>query len=401
MSLSRRVAAKARHPIRAFRARAGSLLAGHRRVPDRSPSSVKAETLDLADDLIRFDPLPAYEALRRSGSVHYLPRHDWWLVLGHEEVKAVFAQPKLYSNEPYQAVDAVLIGADPPRHARVRRTVSRLFGPDRLGGIIADVRPVAQGLLRRQFDLVGDYAAPFSRAVAARLIGFDEATVAEVVAAADRVKGEPDSLGALTAELDRLADRAELYRQLAGDAARELGNAEIRSVVRFLWLASITTTERVITGCGLAVLRDPQLADLLRGRRELIAPFVEESMRLAPPEHLLPRRARSAVELGGRVIPAGATVQLCLTAANRDPGAFEAPAEMRLDRQPNRHLSFGGGAHHCIGAALARRAIPIAVEALLDASPCLRPIEPLDALSWFATPSALTPARCLVALGSP
>lgn len=395
MSFSRRIAAAARLPLRGMRGRAGSVLRGRLRAPNRPPQ-FSAESLDLADDSVRFDPLPAYEALRRDGPVHYLPKHDWWLVLGYDEVKAVFAEPELYSSAPYEAVDAVLIGADPPRHASVRRMVSRLFSSGRLSGIIAAARPVAEGLLSASFDLVRDYAAPFSRAVAAGVIGFDEATVADVVAASDRARDQPNALGALTAELDRLADRASVYRQLAQDGAAELCEAELRSIVRFLWLASITTTERVIADCGIALLRDPRLQEELRAQPGLIGPFVEERMRLAPPEHLLPRRMTAAAELGGRAMPAGALVQLCLTAANRDSKAFDAPAEMRFDRPRNRHLSFGSGVHHCIGAALARRTIPIAVEVLLGATPFLRALEPLDELPYFAMPNALTPTRCLV-----
>jgi len=390
VSLPRRVAAAAHLPLRAMRA-----MLARRARKEGAPPSFCADSLDLADDRVRFDPLPAYEALRRGGPVHYLAKHDWWLVLGYDEVKAVFAQPGLYSNAPYEAVDAVLIGADPPRHSEIRGVVGRLFAADRVSGIVDDVRAVAHGLVRDRFDLVGDYAAPFSRAVAARLIGFDETAVAEVVAAWKEAQAQADPLEALIRALDRLADRAAVYRQLADDA-RGHGVAELRSIVRFLWLASITTSERVIAGCGVALLRDPQLREKLDSQRQLIPPFIEESMRLAPPEHLLPRRTTAPVELGGQAIPAGATIQLCLTAANRDPAAFEAPAELRLDRPRNRHLSFGSGTHHCLGAALARRTVPIAIEALLDARPSLRPLEPLDGLAYFATPSALTPARCLV-----
>ncbi len=91
--------------------------------------AASSATIDLRAPEIVGDPLPTYETLRREGSVLFLPRHDYWIVLGHEAVRSAFARPEHFSNAPYRDVDAVLLAADPPEQTAMRRTVAKLFSP--------------------------------------------------------------------------------------------------------------------------------------------------------------------------------------------------------------------------------------------------------------------------------
>lgn len=117
-------------------------------------------------------------------------------------------------------------------------------------------------------------------------------------------------------------------------------------------------------------------------RREGYSAFVEESLRLNPPEHSISRIAVTEVELSGVKIPAGALVKLCLGAANRDPAQFDEPELFLLDRAPNRHLSFGVGVHRCVGAPLARLETAAALRVLLRLEPRFRSVQSLETLRY-------------------
>jgi cytochrome P450 len=122
-----------------------------------------AETIDFDAPAIAIDPLPSYDLLRASASVHFLARHDAWIVLGYDELRAAFAMPQLLSNQPYEEVDAVLLAADPPAHTAIRRIASRYFAREvieEIGRAAADAAP--RLLEKRRLDVVRDYAEPLS-----------------------------------------------------------------------------------------------------------------------------------------------------------------------------------------------------------------------------------------------
>ncbi len=98
------------------------------------------------------------------------------------------------------------------------------------------------------------------------------------------------------------------------------------------------------------------------------------------------------------MIPAGAQVRLCVSAANRDPAQFDQADRLRLDHGNSRHFAFGSGAHACIGAQIGRATVNIAVATLLRRSSALRSIRPLDEIRYFATETALSPESLQVGL---
>jgi len=99
---------------------------------------------------------------------------------------------------------------------------------------------------------------------------------------------------------------------------------------------------------------------------------VDEFLRFESSNQLGNRRALRDIEVGGVPLPAGALVTLCIGAANRDPAQFDAPDELRLDREPNRHLAFGFGIHQCAGLSLARLEGRIAIGRFLQRFPQYR-----------------------------
>ncbi len=367
MKLLRRIIRKARSVARRVRARV---------VPPPPRLPFTATTINLGAREVALDPYPHYEELRRAGSVQFLRQHNAWIVLGYDDVQSALTHPNIFSNRPYAEVDSVLLSADPPKHPAVRRIVSRYFSAEVLERLGAFAEEHAATLLKPQMDAVRDYSIALSEAVAAQLIGFDHDDVETIHAA---YAAAPE-LGPFTTALDCIADVTTMYERLTADG---LEDHEARSLVRLFWLAATTTTARVIARCVLSLLQHGDVRATLEGDSALIPSFVEEVLRLHPPELLLPRITTEPVTLGGSAIPAGEVVHLCVAAANRDPLKFENPAELRLDRATTRHFSFGFGIHHCVGATLGRRTIEIAVRTLLTRAPRFRAVQPLqDVVNW-------------------
>jgi cytochrome P450 len=148
----------------------------------------------------------------------------------------------------------------------------------------------------------------------------------------------------------------------------------------------------------LRLVQQRELQGALVADTALLPPFIEEVMRLHPPEHLVPRLTAVEMELAGTIIPAGAVVHLCLGAANRDPAHYDDPGTLRLDRAYRRHFAFGGGIHHCVGAPLARRVVAATLTALLGRSSAIRLRGSPDEIPWFASMTALSPSRLDIAL---
>lgn len=344
-----------------------------------------AKTIDLAAPAVARDPFPHYEQLRRRGSVQFLARHGAWIVLGYDDVQSALAQPRVFSNRPYAEVDDVLLAADPPGHDAVRRIVARDFAAEAVDRLVAFAATRAEALLRPRMDAVADYAMALSAAVAARLIGLgdeDAARIREVHAVP-----VPDH-DALFRLLDELAGGAAMYGRLVAEGMSE---RQARSLVRLLWLAATTTTERAIAHCVLRLLQHEDARDPAR-----VPAFVDEVLRLHPPELLVPRVTAEETELGGVALPENALLFLCLAAANRDPAKFDRPAELRLDRPPARIFTFGFGAHHCLGATLGRRIVQTAVRTLLTRAPRFRAAQPLDDLVGWCSQSSSPIARLLI-----
>lgn len=344
-----------------------------RMVAPAPPHACTAATIELGSPAFARDPFPHYEELRRAGSVQYLPRHAAWIVLGHDDVQFAFAHPELLSNHPYCAVDAVLLGADPPDHTAVRRIVSRYFSAAALDTLCAFAEEQAALLVQPEMDVVHDYAMPLSARVAAHFIGFDDDAVAIIHTATDHASR--------VRALDEVAPQASMYERLRADG---FGEAEAGSLVRLLWLASTETTERLIARCALRLLQHEDVRQIVTHDLARIPALVEEVLRLHPPENILFRVASTDVPLGGRVIPAGATVFLSIAAANRDPATFDDPSALRLDRG-GRPLTFGFGIHHCVGATLGRRTIALATRTLLDRAPRFRAAHPLSEIAYHAS----------------
>lgn len=146
---------------------------------------------------------------------------------------------------------------------------------------------------------------------------------------------------------------------------RPITEMEALGAIQVLTLGGFMTTADATCNLVVALIDNPELQDELRAHPNAIPPFIEEVLRLEPPVTTRARRCVSNVELRGTSIPAGDRVMVNVVAANRDPQEFERPDALDIQRDYNRHLTFGAGIHRCIGSTMARMTLRIALEELL------------------------------------
>ena len=366
------------------------------------------------------DPYAAYSALRLSGPVHRIAGPDGspsWLVTRYGDVRRALADPRLSVDKRnalpgnYRglslppALDANLLNLDPPDHTRIRTLVTRAFTPARVVALADPIRRTARALLEPvvregRADLVAEYAAPLPITVICDLLGVPEEIRTDFRAWTDTILAPPgpdEARAAIGAMLQFFGDLIKSKRSTPGDdlvsdliAARDdadrLTDDELTSLVFLILFAGYENVVHLIGNATLALLDDPALWEQLLRDRSLLPGAVEELMRYDGPAPLAIRRFPvEDVEIGGVVIPAGETVLLGLSSANRDADRFADPDRVDFDRVAGGHLALGHGIHYCVGAPLARLEIAIALEALLDHTPALSLAVPRSELRWRDT----------------
>ncbi len=377
-------------------------------------------------DAVRDDPFPTFAAARRRCPVQHVRLPDGaaaWVVLGHDAARRALADGRLSKDmvaaldeDPDVASEGLpgprfarhMLAMDGDDHRRVRELVAAAFRPSRVAALRPALERHADDLLddlaAEGPDTVVDLRAGFAHALPFAVIGellgvrgahrdaLQEAFATllqpwpwppppEAVAASDVVTG---TLQALVAEAEPDAD-GDVVSVLV-DAVRRgrASETEALSSLFQLVVAGHDTTSSLIGNGVVALLDHPDQWRLLRDRPELLATgAVEELLRFtAAVPHATFRVATEAVTLDGVCMPAGHQVLVSLGAANRDPSFVDAPDRLDLARRPVRHLAFGHGPHHCLGAPLARLEAEVAFGRLATRFPGLRLAVPRDELAW-------------------
>jgi cytochrome P450 len=358
-------------------------------------------TLDLFDGAFWRDPYPAYAQLRDDAPVRRIERADGalWLISRYADVRAALVDPRLskdwrYTLPPEQRAAhpatpiPMMILMDPPEHTRLRKLVSRVFTLRRMEALRPRVQQVAAELIDGlktggPVDIMASYAFLLPVLVICELLGVPPTDRDRFAAWSNAMVDDETQDASMTAaanlhgylseliEVKRVQPDDALISALIEDADDDqLTHDELVAMAMLLLIAGHETTINLIGNGLLALLTHPDQLDLLRRRPELLSSAIEEFLRWDSPIHSTPARfATEDVEYAGVTIPAGSVVILSLAAANRDPGRFDDPAELRVDRDSAGHAAFGHGLHHCLGAQLARIEGQEAIGALLRAYP--------------------------------
>ncbi|HEY7433324.1 MAG TPA: cytochrome P450 [Streptosporangiaceae bacterium] len=370
----------------------------------------------------RKNPYPVYDRLRALAPV-YLASSGAAYLTTYDDCNAAIRDPSLGAQSPAW-VDRVRPGwrdhpglktthesflfRDPPDHTRLRRLVSSAFTQRKAEAL----RRLVAGLVARALDQVADAGADGSAvdlheilaarlpiAVVSHVLGVPEADFGRLREPLEGLRLAADGGAsaanlpvidaAATALLDYFGElAAERRRQpredltstlvaIADSAAQDgaadpvLTELELLQSLTLIFSAAIESMVDLLLNGTLALLANPGQARLLRADPALGPGTVEEALRYDPPVQAMGRITATGTGFGGVRVTAGSLVLIMLGAANRDPARFPRPGEFDIRRQGPPVLSFGGGAHFCLGAALARLQAGVFFPGLLGRFPRL------------------------------
>lgn len=372
-----------------------------------APRTAERTPAELSSPDAWLEPFDWYAEMRESNPVRYDESRDCWDVFRYADADRVLDDPETFSSDPRRSPGLdlppeeersplleTMLSTDGDRHDRLRGVVEDWFRPRALAGREPRLEEIAAGLLDDaveggEMDVIDDFAYPFPVIVIAELLGVpsDERprfrrwseTLVESPTDTSREgleehRREQERVSEELAEyfsgkLDaRAADpRDDLITVIAeAEADGELSREEALGFCMLLLVAGNVTTTNLIGNAMRCLTERPEaLARAERGEAPLPS-LVEEVLRYRSPVQALARFATREAELGGETIAEGDVVVPWIGSANRDPAAFDAPDEFRVDRAPNQHIGFGRGTHYCLGAPLARMEARIGLRALFD-----------------------------------
>ena len=303
--------------------------------------------------------------------------------------------------------DTSILNIDPPDHTRLRKLVSSVFTPRR----VADLAPMIERIVDEhldavaggeQMDLIADLAFPLPFAVISEMLGMPDGDSAQLrewshalVKILDFTISPEELMAAVTAgehlrqhiagviewKRSNLGDDLLSALILAEDNGDVLSDTELLDQVNVLFIAGHETTVNLIGNGTWALLQNRDQFELLRDDPSVEATAIDELLRYDSPVQISRRITLEPIELAGHQIPAGVFVLTSLGSANHDPAAFGPTADQLDLRRADaaRHLAFGSGTHHCLGASLARLEGTIAITRLIRRFPEL---QALGAPAW-------------------
>ncbi|SPJ24056.1 cytochrome P450 [Palleronia abyssalis] len=349
------------------------------------------------------DPYPFYARLRAVGNIAVWDDYDMPVAASHRAVTALLRDRRLGRETPeerrepvpdhvapfYAVEDHSMLELDGPRHARLRRQVLTAFTSKRVAGLAPAIEALCHDLLdatNGPFDLIDAYAAPLPVRTIARLIGLPEDMAPQLLDWSHAMVGMYQA-GRTRAMEDAAADAAGAFRaHLAETMAARRAEPRDDLLSAMVTADNLSDPERIATAILLLnagheatvhALGNAVIHLCATGTRPTEG-LVDELLRLDPPLHLFTRWVLEDAELFGHQFRRGDRIGLLLGAANRDPEAYPDPDRLIPDRAGPSHTAFGGGAHFCLGAPLARLELEISLRVLFQRMPGLHLVEPAE-----------------------
>lgn len=350
---------------------------------------------DPFDFRLHEDPYPTFAWMRAHAPVYRNEERDFWALSRYADVEFALRHPNLFSSMNGISLEAELWGPeavktslflsmDPPDHGAYRRPTSKAFTPRSVARLEARIRELARIRLTplrdlTSFDFAADYAAALPNDIVCELLGVPVHDWDQVRADADQLNQREDGseergTNAVGAAL-RLAEYftelvTDLRRSPGDDLTSDMIRAEVddepltdAQVVAFLFLvitAGNESTGKTLGNAWYHAWLHPEVQRAgLNGRAE---EWALETLRYDSASQMVARTVTEDLELHGTRLRAGSRVAILPASANRDDRVFPNPDAYDLDRDTSKTMSFGRGPHHCLGAALARLGMKIALE---------------------------------------
>jgi cytochrome P450 family 142 subfamily A polypeptide 1 len=369
--------------------------------------------IDVLDPRFYDDPWEAYRWLRTHSPIHWDAQNELWLISRHADVTHVSRHPELYSAaegvRPRVSVPMSIISMDDPEHTRQRRLINRGFTPARVRALTDHIRELSNQIIdeiahRGELDFVEDFAIHVPLIVIAELMGLDPEQRNDLYKWSDAMMagdghdepGDPVLLAAaeafgeyavlcteliearrtearasndLISILTHAFDEGALARDDPGRASIEDPDAVLTTDELLMFLVLIVvagneTTRNALTGGLVAFSQFPEQKQRVIDDPNLWETAVDEIIRFVSPVLSFSRTVTADHTYEGADLRQGDKVFMLYQSANRDEAVFDAPDELRVDRDPNPHLAFGIGTHFCLGANLARAEVRVVFEEL-------------------------------------
>lgn len=351
------------------------------------------------------DPNAVYARLRDEAPLYHDDDGGFWALSRFDDVEAAFRDAGRFSSARGNILEVIkaaprippgmFINEDPPSHTIHRAIVGRTFTPRRMREVEDRIREFCETCLEpfvgaERFDFVADLGDQLPMKAIGLLLGMpDSLQVVERDRTDRRLHSESGEPMVIRRDRYFSADTFREYvdwreRHPSDDlvsellaveftdehgTTRPLTREELLIFVGVIAGAGFETTGRLIGWLGSVLGDHPDVRRSVAADPTLVPKVVDEVLRLEPTGAAIARYVTTDVELHGQVLPAGSPAVLIVAAANRDPRRFHDPDRLDLERADGGHLTFGHGAHYCLGASLARTEGRIALEEVLRRFP--------------------------------
>ena len=336
--------------------------------------------------------------LRANDPIHWDAKNEAWLLTRSTDIREVLSPAGLWSSAgayfPPRHMDGMknsLVTMDDPEHARHRAILARAFTPRMLERQASRARVLMDDAIdaiadQIECEFVQALATPLPMRRIAEMVGFESDQADEFRRLSDALfkfsTGGPENSAAREEGVEAIGTFVEHVRRgiserrarprddLLSVLVESMESEELRAedVVEYAVLlvsAGNETTRHTISWGVHALLEKPEEMARLRAAPDRLVPAVEECLRWASVVRGLKRTAVTDTQLSGQKVRRGDAALLVFPSANRDEEVFDQPFEFRGNREPNRHLAFGQGVHHCLGANLARMELRIGLAQIL------------------------------------
>lgn len=333
-----------------------------------------------------------YRTMRDEHPIYYDSRRDHYVATRYDDVAGILQDATTYANsgvDESRLLMPMIVYMDGDRQKGMRTLLSRVFTPNRVSALEPFIRQSTQRLLDEsaagpRCNFMRTFASQLPSIVICDLIGIPEdRRQAFLTYTEAMIETGPNShpikepAGKIYAEFQTLL--AERSKERREDLMSALLDAEVdglklspEELLGFcfnLILGGTDTTMNLIGNGAVLLERHPDQRKALVDDPALIPVAIEEMLRIESPTQTLPRRPTRDLELHSIKVPANSRLLICYGAANHDDRAFDEPDAFDISKSRKRHLAFGLGSHHCLGAALARLEARIAFEELLARHP--------------------------------
>jgi cytochrome P450 len=352
---------------------------------------------DPFDPVIDANPYPVYRRLREEAPLYYNERHDFYAVSRADDVDRVLLENSTFISGRGAILDfiradlemppAMFIFTDPPVHTRYRKVLHGVFTPRRIAELEPKIRAFTASSLDAiagsgRIDFMADVGAQVPMRTIGMLLGIPESEQDVHRQETDKsLRTEPGEHlkpqenfadGARFAEYidwraehpsdDLMTDLLNAELEVGDGTTRRLTREEVLTYTSLLASAGAETTGHLISWSGKVLGEHHDQRRELAGNPALIPKAIEEVLRLEGPAQQFARYVAADAEFHGQTVPAGSVMLFLLGSANHDDRRFPDGDRFDIHRENTKHVSFGIGAHYCMGAALARLEGRIALE---------------------------------------